>query len=110
MSFRTELAAALAAIALLSAVTFAPAAAQEAEQKEAMDLAAWRQDLVGQGLIELPVSGDIAVQAARLNPFHGDPADRLIAATAVLHSLTLLTADERLLGSELATKRMDARD
>lgn len=75
-----------------------------------LDLAAWRQDLVGQGLIELPVSGDIAVQAARLDPFHGDPADRLIAATAVLHSLTLLTADERLLSSQLATMTMDARD
>jgi PIN domain nuclease of toxin-antitoxin system len=30
---------------------------------------------------------------------HGDPADRFLAATEWLHGLTLVTADERLLGS-----------
>jgi PIN domain nuclease of toxin-antitoxin system len=75
-----------------------------------MDLAAWRQDFFGQGLIELPVSGEIAIKAASLRPFHGDPADRLIAATALLNSLTLVTADERLLHADLATSKMDARD
>ena len=73
-----------------------------------MDLSAWRRNLLEQGLIELPVSGDIGVIAAGLDPFHGDPADRLIAATALLHSLTLVTADEKLLSSQLAFKSLDA--
>jgi PIN domain nuclease of toxin-antitoxin system len=30
-------------------------------------------------------------------PFHRDPADRLLAATARRHELTLVTADERIL-------------
>lgn len=30
-------------------------------------------------------------------PFHPDPADRILVATAILDHLTLLTADERLL-------------
>lgn len=39
----------------------------------------------------------IAVKAADLPAtFPGDPADRVIAATAVLHSATLITRDERI--------------
>jgi len=73
-----------------------------------MDLSVWRQDFLQQGLVELPVTGDIGIKAAGLDPFHGDPADRLIAATALQHSLTLLTADKKLLTSQLAIKSLDA--
>ena len=74
-----------------------------------MDLAVWRNDFMEQGLIELPVTGEIGIMAAALEQFHGDPADRLIAATALQHSLTLITADEKLLSCKLATVRLDAR-
>ena len=30
-------------------------------------------------------------------PFHADPADRIIVATARIHGLTVLTADTRIL-------------
>lgn len=73
-----------------------------------MDLAAWRSDFIGHGLIELPVTGEIGIKAAGLEPVHGDPADRLIAATALQHSLTLVTADKSLLKAKLAVKRVDA--
>ena len=73
-----------------------------------MDLSVWRKDLLEQGLVELPVTGDIGIKAAGLDPFHGDPADRLIAATALQHTLTLLTADKKLLTSQLALKCLDA--
>lgn len=47
----------------------------------------------------LPVTPQIAIEAYRLaEPFHRDPADRLIVACARLHELTLATADERILG------------
>ena len=74
-----------------------------------MDLSVWRNDFMEQGLIELPVTGEIGIKAAGLEKFHGDPADRLIAATALQHSLTLITADEKLLSCKLATARLDAR-
>lgn len=74
-----------------------------------MDLSVWRNDFMEQGLIELPVTGEIGIKAAGLEQFHGDPADRLIAATALQHSLTLITADEKLLSCKLATARLDAR-
>jgi PIN domain nuclease of toxin-antitoxin system len=74
-----------------------------------MDLAIWRSDFLEQGLIEIPVTGEIGIRAAGFENFHGDPADRLIAATALQCSATLLTADERLLSSQLAISRLDAR-
>jgi len=74
-----------------------------------LDLRVWRNDFMQQGLIELPVTGEIGIKAAGLEQFHGDPADRLIAATALQHSLTLITADEKLLSCKLATARLDAR-
>lgn len=45
-----------------------------------------------------------ALRAGSLDPagFHGDPADRLIYATAVEHDALLVSADERLRGSDPA--------
>lgn len=44
----------------------------------------------------LPISPEIAV-ASRSDLFqHGDPADRIIAATALHHRVPLITADEKL--------------
>ena len=57
----------------------------------------------------LEISHDVVIEAYALpQPFHRDPADRLLAATARRHELTLVTADERLLAySAVAT--IDAR-
>lgn len=44
-----------------------------------------------------PVSTDIAAVAGSLSePMHGDPADRIIAATATTLGAALVTADDRL--------------
>ncbi len=43
----------------------------------------------------LPITVDIATRSAGLG-LHGDPADRLIAATAIEHKAVLLTADQKL--------------
>ena len=48
-----------------------------------------------QGIVELPLTGEIAVLAGELESLHGDPADRFIAATAIRHDATLVTADEK---------------
>jgi len=45
----------------------------------------------------LPITPAVALKAAELPAlFPGDPADRLIAATAILESALLITKDERL--------------
>ena len=56
----------------------------------------WRRELLEQGLIEIPVDGEVGIRAVELADFHADPADRLIVATA-LGGHRLLTADNRML-------------
>lgn len=51
------------------------------------------------GTREAPLTREIALESRRLELPHEDPADRFIAATAKVMGLTLVTADERLLGS-----------
>ena len=73
------------------------------------DIAAWRRDLLNQGLGEIPVDGDIAARAGLLEDMHGDPADRLIVATA-LGGHRLVTADELILTWPGKLNRLDARE
>lgn len=45
----------------------------------------------------VPIDSRIAARSANIAPsFHGDPADQLIAATAIELDVPLVTADERL--------------
>lgn len=54
--------------------------------------------------LEAPLTHEIAVAAEFLSLAHRDPADRLLAGTAQVLGLTLLTADTRLLGlGEIST-------
>lgn len=50
------------------------------------------------GLRFVPVTPRIALASVALEPLHADPADRLIAATALAHQATLITKDDRLHG------------
>jgi PIN domain nuclease of toxin-antitoxin system len=47
---------------------------------------------------EAPVTHEIVAMAHDLPLSHQDPADRFLAATAAVLGLTLVTADQRLLG------------
>lgn len=60
--------------------------------------ATWLRDAASApGLDVLPLTVEVAIESERLpDDFPSDPADRLIAATARLHDLTLLTADREL--------------
>ena len=56
------------------------------------------------GVLEAPLTHEIAVAAYGLSFLHADPADRFLAATAKVLGLTLVTADRKLLGlGEIAT-------
>ena len=58
----------------------------------------WRVALLNSGFIEVVPDGAIALMAAGLKNFPGDPVDRLIAATTLAEEGRLVTADDRLLG------------
>ena len=68
----------------------------------------WRRDLIQKGLVEIPIDGDIATRAGFLMDIHGDPADRLIVATALQGHL-LVTADRRILDWPGSLRCLDAR-
>lgn len=56
-----------------------------------------RQALAAERIAALPLTAEIAVSAALLpSDFPGDPADRIIYATAAGHGVPLITKDERI--------------
>ena len=48
---------------------------------------------------EAVINHEIAIQSRILDVPHQDPADRFLAATAIVYDLTLVTADRRLMTS-----------
>jgi PIN domain nuclease of toxin-antitoxin system len=58
----------------------------------------WLEDALAELAVELlPLTPSVAVRASELaSAFHGDPADRMIVATALQWNATLITKDERI--------------
>ena len=73
------------------------------------DIVSWREELVEDGLVEIPVTGAIAARAGLLPNLHGDPADRIIIATA-LEGHRLVTGDRRILDWPGNLNRLDATE
>ena len=69
----------------------------------------WRARLLTMGVREVPLSSEIAMQAAGLDDLHRDPIDRIIVATALVEAAVLLTADRPLLEWPGKMRRQDAR-
>jgi len=44
-----------------------------------------------------PLTAEISTASCRLPDFHGDPADRIIVATAITLGIPLITADEKII-------------
>ena len=72
------------------------------------DVSFWRREQLEQGLVEIPVDGEIGIRACGIEDFHGDPADRIIIATA-LGGHRLVTSDDRILAWGGNVDRLDAR-
>lgn len=47
-------------------------------------------------LVTLPVTAEIALRAAEFHEVLRDPIDCLIAATALIHEIPLVTKDDRI--------------
>lgn len=57
-----------------------------------------RRSLDAPGIVLCPLTPEIAVESSSLpGTFHGDPADRIIVATARVLSVPLVTKDQRIL-------------
>jgi PIN domain nuclease of toxin-antitoxin system len=61
------------------------------------DPVTWLEEALEAAAAELvPLTPTIAAASAVLRDFRGDPADRLIVATALTQGATLVTRDERI--------------
>lgn len=62
-----------------------------------MDAGQFLDDMIAARRLQvLPITAEIAVLSQSDAYAHGDPADRLIAATALLHRAPLVTSDAKL--------------
>ena len=59
----------------------------------------WIQKAIGtHGISLIPLTPEIAVETCSLpGEFHGDPADRMIVATARIFQLPLVTCDQKII-------------
>jgi PIN domain nuclease of toxin-antitoxin system len=77
------------------------------------EVRAWTEAILTQAAIRLePISPSIAIDAGRLpGGFHGDPADRIIVATARHLGCPLLTTDRKIIAYAEAghVQAIDAR-
>ena len=94
----------------VSAVTFWEISLLVSRDRLRLDTTAthFRWRVLEMGIRELAVGGEVALQAAALAPVLVDPVDCFVAATALTHGATLMTADTRLLESRLVAV-LDAR-
>lgn len=73
---------------------------------------AWRADLLGVGLKEAALDGRIAGLAVSIEGLGADPADRMIAATAIRLGAAIVSSDKSLLAwarNSPGEKPIDAR-
>lgn len=96
---------------VLSAFSFWEIAMLVAKRRLTMTVPAsrYRQRTLALGVREVPFTGDIGIAAVDLTDLPGDPADRIIVATALALEATLITADERMLAWPGPLLRQDAR-
>ena len=73
------------------------------------DLRTWRRNLLDDGVVELPVNGEVALQTYELPNLPADPVDQLIVATASGRH-TLITADSEILHWYGPLDRVPAED
>ena len=61
----------------------------------------WLAASIGAGITMLPITPSISAQAGSLEWTHGDPADRILVATAKHHGIPMVTGDQRIRESGL---------
>jgi PIN domain nuclease of toxin-antitoxin system len=93
-----------------SAISFWEIALLAARGRLKLEVAAttFRQRALAAGIQEAPVTGPVALAAAELEGALREPADCLIAATALTLGAALCTADRRLLDWQGPVRKIDA--
>lgn len=99
LSVRAAEAVAKAEQVLISPITFWEISMLVAKGRIALDRStvAWTNDVLArERSVALALTPEIAVDAGQLQDFHGDPADRMLAASASAANVPLVTKDRRM--------------
>ncbi|CAN5881093.1 hypothetical protein BH11PSE3_BH11PSE3_44170 [soil metagenome] len=96
---------------LTSAASFWEVAMLVAKKRIVLDRAVdrWRLDALRSGIEEIPLNGELVIDAVALADLHLDPGDRFIVATALKTGATLVTSDAGLLAWKGPLACIDAR-
>jgi PIN domain nuclease of toxin-antitoxin system len=96
---------------LISAASVWEVAVLVAKKRVTLDkpIDEWRVDALQLGIEELPLDGEIAINAVALSDLHPDPGDRFIVASALKMQASLVTSDAKLLAWKGPLARIDAR-
>lgn len=81
----------------VSAISFWEIAMLDSKGRLTLDATTTRRRSMQSGIVELPIDGAIGIRAVEIEAFHGDPADRMIVATALASNRPLMTADREIL-------------
>ncbi|MCQ3812454.1 MAG: PIN domain-containing protein [Acidimicrobiia bacterium] len=97
--------------AAISAATIWEIGEQAAKGKLQVDYAAFLDGLKEDGMITVPIDGNIAARAVQLRSEWADkdPADRFIMATALLTNSQLVTIDAEMIAWSGPARVVDAR-
>ena len=57
----------------------------------------WFSENLNPPVAHAPLTSEISTTSCQLPDFHGDPADRIIVATAITLGIPLITADEKII-------------
>ena len=99
LSRRAQSAIDTASRLLISPISFWELAMLVAKGRVELDrpTSVWVGDFLTTERVEIAeLTPDVAVTAGELDDFHGDPADRLIVASAVRSGATLVSKDQRI--------------
>jgi PIN domain nuclease of toxin-antitoxin system len=80
--------------------------AEKGRLELAPDLDVWISTNLAAPVELEPISPAICIASCRLPEFHGDPADRLIVATAITLGLPLVTADKKIIAWNQSQARL----
>jgi PIN domain nuclease of toxin-antitoxin system len=96
---------------LTSAVSFWEVAMLVAKKRIELDrpVYQWRLAAIRSGVEEVPLDGELGIEAVALPGLHADPMDRFIVATAIRMRAQLVTSDARLLAWKGPLACIDAR-
>jgi PIN domain nuclease of toxin-antitoxin system len=77
-----------------------------------LDAAIWLQQAErAPGILYFALDRPVVIQSTRFEKeMHGDPADRMLIATAQLHSASLVTADKEIIAYARSSKRVSVCD